>query len=117
MPYITQEARKRISEEMFPETAGELNYMITELCDHYVGGIDQISYQRLNEIVGVLECAKQEFYRRVVAPYENYKVRVNGDVYCGENAPPIENITNPKQLAHLDDPHWVGYDNFHKENK
>jgi len=31
--------------------------------------------------MGVLECIKQEFYRRAVAPYEDKKKEENGDVY------------------------------------
>jgi hypothetical protein len=39
------------------------------------------NYKHINEIIGVLECAKQEFYRRVAAPYEDTKIQENGDVY------------------------------------
>ena len=39
------------------------------------------SFQDLNELIGALECAKQELYRRVVAPYEEDKIEENGDVY------------------------------------
>ena len=38
---------------------------------------------RINELVGVLECAKIELYRRIAAPYEDDKSRINGDVYFG----------------------------------
>ena len=30
--------------------------------------------------MGVLECCKLEFYRRVAAPYEDIKIEENGDV-------------------------------------
>lgn len=33
------------------------------------------------QILGVLSCVQQEFYRRVVAPYEDQKCRENGDVF------------------------------------
>jgi hypothetical protein len=39
------------------------------------------SYSIINDIVGVLECAKMEFYRRVAVPYEDKKRTENGDVY------------------------------------
>ena len=39
------------------------------------------SYHAYNEIIGVLECVKQEFYRRMVAPYEDKKCEENGDVF------------------------------------
>lgn len=123
MSYVDQKTKDKINlqpEEQgdyYPESAGELNYVLTHICDNYIGGCEKLNYEKLNAIIGVLECAKQEFYRRVVAPYANYKIRVNGEVYCEEHAPSIESIINPQQLAHLDDPNWFGYDNFHKENK
>jgi len=40
-----------------------------------------LTYSLLNEVMGVLECCKQEFYRRPVADYENKKLDLNGDVY------------------------------------
>ena len=39
------------------------------------------SYSVMNEIVGALECAKLEMYRRIYAPYEDEKIEANGDVY------------------------------------
>jgi len=41
----------------------------------------RVRYAHLNEVVGVLECAKLELYRRVVAPYEDQKMTESGDVY------------------------------------
>jgi len=35
----------------------------------------------INAIIGALECAKLELYRRVAAPYEDDKIAENGDVY------------------------------------
>jgi hypothetical protein len=59
--------------------------MITNLCLKYLkskiykGG--HWDYRRINEVMGALECAKQEFYRRVAVPYEDKKIKENGDVY------------------------------------
>ena len=39
------------------------------------------SYKTINDIVGALEGAKAEFQRRIVAPYEDKKRQINGDVY------------------------------------
>jgi hypothetical protein len=39
------------------------------------------NYALLNELIGVLECAKLELYRRVASPYEDEKIQSNGDVY------------------------------------
>ena len=38
------------------------------------------SYSKLAVITGVLENIKQEFYRRVGEPYEDKKIRENGDI-------------------------------------
>jgi len=38
-------------------------------------------YKRYNKAMGVLECIKQEFYRRVISKYEDQKIEENGDVY------------------------------------
>lgn len=79
MPYIDQASRFAL-EERGPVTAGELNYCITQLVDRYLQA-HKVSYVTINEAIGALECAKLELYRRVVADYEDNKIRVNGDVY------------------------------------
>jgi hypothetical protein len=78
MPYIGKNSRDRLKEDC-PVTSGELNYVITKIINEHVGG--RRSYSVYNEIIGVLECVKQEFYRRVVSLYEDKKKEDNGDVY------------------------------------
>jgi hypothetical protein len=56
-----------------------LNYIITVLCKKYIQDHGE-SYQHYNDIIGVLECAKMEFYRRKIVPYEDIKILSNGDV-------------------------------------
>lgn len=81
MPYIEVDRRQSILfDGSDPVTPGELNYLITEYCLGYLER-KGTSYTNLNEIVGVLECAKQEFYRRAVSPYEDEKIKENGDIY------------------------------------
>jgi hypothetical protein len=81
MPYIKQSDRKELTEnpERDIENAGELNYVITEMILQYFE--KKPNYQSINDIVGALEGAKLEFYRRVAAPYEDKKIKENGDVY------------------------------------
>ena len=81
MPYITAEDRARIDKGGKPETAGELNYSITRLVDDYLIQKGGVRYRHLNEVIGALECAKLELYRRVAAPYEDQKLNESGDVY------------------------------------
>lgn len=86
MPYIRQERRAAIERTprriaaLRPCTAGELNYLITRLCHDYVERNGTPGYRDLNEVVGALECAKQELYRRLCAPYEDECIERNGDV-------------------------------------
>jgi hypothetical protein len=81
MPYISPENRDRLARGGVPEDAGELNFAITTMIDAYLGRRGGLRYAHLNEVVGVLECAKLEFYRRVAVPYEDVKISENGDVY------------------------------------
>jgi hypothetical protein len=83
MPYIDEKSRAYLDNHESPVTAGELNYAVTRLVDDYLG--DTPRYSNLNEIIGVLECAKLEIYRRLVSPYEDRKRSENGDVYRGRN--------------------------------
>lgn len=79
MPYIQKWRREEMKED-FSNAAGELNYAITKLCVEYLGR-RTLNYNNINDVIGVLECAKQEFYRRVAVPYENQKMHDHGDVY------------------------------------
>jgi len=81
VPYIKQEERKVKASIAIPDSPGNLNYNISLLLDHYLRQRGGVNYTNINEVVGVLECAKLELYRRVAAPYEQEKMRLNGDVY------------------------------------
>lgn len=81
MPYVAQEDRKRLDNGGKPESAGELNYVISMTIDDYLSRKGGVRYAHLNEVVGVLECAKLEIYRRIAGPYEDKKILENGDVY------------------------------------
>ncbi len=61
-------------------SVGELNFLITSFMQIYVQ-TRGTSYQKINDIMGVLECVKQEFYRRLVVPYEELKRESNGEVF------------------------------------
>lgn len=92
MPYIKQSDRKfidavlnllfdvlRLLSSNDPDgDNGRMNYVITRLINAWYGSG---GYNAFNDAVGVLECVKQEFYRRVVAPYEDKKKEERGDVY------------------------------------
>jgi hypothetical protein len=90
MPYIRKEKREKffppnepgitIVEPEQMEHPGDLNFLITMLCKHWFT-THGANYQAINDVLGALEGAKLEFYRRVAAPYEDQKIKENGDVY------------------------------------
>jgi len=81
MPYIDRKARDYIGMENHPgRVSGELNYNLSKCIKEYLD-FHGLCYQTCNDIIGALEGCKLEFYRRVVAPYENDKCQTNGDVY------------------------------------
>lgn len=89
MPYIAGQAtREAITKELKPiierhvQDVGTLNFVITTVIDLF---IKRLSYSTINTVVGVLECVKLEFYRRIAAPYETMKRDENGDVYLPEH--------------------------------
>ena len=81
MPYIAQHARDALDFH-FPQkrlNAGQLNFLISKLMVEQLG--KEVHYARINELIGALECAKLELYRRVAVPYEDAKIKENGDVF------------------------------------
>ena len=85
MPYLK---RKR-SEPWLPRdvvlssgiiSAGDLNYSIHQRIAEYIKANGGINYQTMNDVFGALECIKMELYRRIMVPYEDIKMRDNGDV-------------------------------------
>lgn len=87
MPYIEKSKRNKIAKIATQlvdavENPGEINYAITVFLHLLVTVVQdrKFGYALLNSLVGVLECAKLEFYRMVVAPYESKKRMENGPV-------------------------------------
>jgi hypothetical protein len=88
MPYIKKNERSQIDEaidNMPLYTPGKLNYAITRMIQDYI--LDRkeeqgvVRYQDINDVIGALEGAKLEFYRRYAAKFEDSKKKENGDVY------------------------------------
>lgn len=90
MPYIKQEDRGRFDPHIVSllseltrggttsPKSGEINYVISKLIWELFESAP--SYNEGNALIGALECAKLEFYRRELAPYEDKKISENGDV-------------------------------------
>ena len=80
MPYIKQNDRSNFEiSNLNPTNAGELNFLISEICAKYIRD-KGLRYTNCNEVIGALECAKIELYRRIIAPYEDKKMTENGDI-------------------------------------
>lgn len=80
MPYITKENKEDLLKTLKIRNSGELNYLLTEAIKCYLQDNGE-RYQTYNDILGALEGAKLELYRRKIAPYEDKKIEENGDVY------------------------------------
>ena len=80
MPYIPKKEREGLHSFTPAESPGELNYLFTAAIVEYLD-LQGTSYGVLNSVIGVLECAKLELYRRIAVPYEDEKIKENGDVY------------------------------------
>ena len=87
MPYISQDERQEIDDELlgiidvFEEQGwpvGMVNYAISSIL--WAWFKQRPSYPTINAIVGVLGCAKDEFMRRMAGPYEDTKIIQHGDL-------------------------------------
>jgi len=87
LPYIKPEKRTKYDKVLgeligilkalpAEEVDGEVNYVVTKMLKE----VYPLRYFHLNRAIGVLECIKQEYYRRVAAPYEDTKIKESGDV-------------------------------------
>lgn len=81
MPYISPNRRREIIKGSIPENSGELNYELTLDIIGYMDSKGGLSYKTINDIIGALEGCKLEFYHRLARPYEDIKIKNNGDVY------------------------------------
>jgi len=84
MPYIKEEDRTKFYGPIRVlvdsiETDGELNYCISSIIHQVLKNRGQ-NYQNMNNIIGALECAKLEFIRTIISPYEDKKRKENGPV-------------------------------------
>lgn len=84
MPYIIRERRdvfdnalKVLAGEVNSE--GELNYCIYKLSMLFIERIGE-SYSNLSMCSSAMEHAKLEWYRKMLVPYEEEKIRENGDI-------------------------------------
>ncbi len=79
MPYLPSNIKEylKTSSALSP---GELNYTLTVVIKEYLY-VRGLSYQTCNDMVVALDNCKDEFRRRIQHPYEDEKIKQNGDVY------------------------------------
>ena len=81
MPYLKQFHRTLLDDPAVKAVkGGELNYKVSKLVNDFIA-MRGLSYAVINEVIGALECAKLEAYRRIAGPYEDLKVAENGEVF------------------------------------
>lgn len=92
MPYINQEQRDHLDKDIDHIVSilnsisgdrgldGNVNYIITQIVNRAYN-TPYANYKTLSKGVAAFECAKLEYYRRVMVPYEEEKIRIEGDVY------------------------------------
>ena len=93
MPYIPKNDRTTydpmigelslsLSEQPADKRKGHANYVITQILRQAWGvqNTDGESYSSYADIIGTLECAKHEIYRRWVGPYEDTAIQRHGDL-------------------------------------
>ena len=96
MPYIDEEERLELDTQIdnmilairnnktnlnnphdFSNYLGRINYCFSRII---YGVMRDVSYRNIAMVTGVLENIKQEYYRRIAEPYEDIKIRQNGDI-------------------------------------
>jgi len=95
MPYIKQEQRIPLEEPIKQLTAeivklslkgdltgmsGLLNYSFSRILMGVIRGTGGIRYHKIASVSGMLKNVSDEFYRRVVVPYEDRQIKANGDI-------------------------------------
>jgi hypothetical protein len=88
MPYIDQKSRDKFNgliDEVFvmldeKNWEGELNYIFSMLIKNVLDTNQRKNYKNINAAIGLLECCKQELYRMTAAPYEDIKIKDNGNL-------------------------------------
>jgi hypothetical protein len=82
MPYIKQERRAELNgivadmERRKVEPNGDLNYLLFKFCHRTV----KPSYNNYKNFIAELNECVAEIRRRFLAPYEDQKIKENGDV-------------------------------------
>lgn len=82
MPYIEKDRRKymdeivRLMKAFKVKANGDLNYILYKFCKEHV----ESSYNNYKNFCGELRQCATEIERRILGPYEDEKIKENGDI-------------------------------------
>ncbi len=84
MPYIEGVMKKEMADAIgdlntFILSKGDLNYVICELVGQSILDGD-LTYTKISEKIDAVHDAETELRRRLLEPYEDIKIKANGDV-------------------------------------
>ena len=87
MPYIDKKSREKYDKDLArlrklineQSSKGDLTYILYSLALEYFKGRE--SYTKISESIGSLSDAGEEIRRRKLNPYEDKKIKENGDVF------------------------------------
>lgn len=85
MPYIIKDQRKKYDSTidnlivlLKDASMGEINYCLSKLIWRLFD-LNK-SYANANNLFGMLHAVSTEFYRRKISPFEDEKMKINGDL-------------------------------------
>lgn len=81
MPYVTKLTRDLLDDGHQPITVGDLTYILTREALRFKRTQGAQGFVTIALVMGAFICAALEFYRRVAVPFEDTKIKENGDVY------------------------------------
>jgi len=85
MPYIPEDAKKEMKDHindlsMWIQCKGDLNYVICELVGKFISEDGDLTYTEISEKIDAVHDAEAELRRRILEPFEDMKMKKNGDV-------------------------------------
>lgn len=79
MPYTPPKSRRKLGPG---DSGAEFAYHVAQLVDEYIAR-NGLCYDTITDVRGGLSGVRGEFDRRFAFPYEDIKLRTNGEVFFG----------------------------------
>ena len=83
MPYIKRQKRPAMDpivdlmKELNMQIDGDLNYVLFAFCKRHI----KLGYNNLKNYCGELRQCATEIERKILGPYEDFKIKANGDIF------------------------------------